>query len=204
MYDQGVIKEWNDERGFGFITSQNESGNVFVHVSSFPKRERRPVVGDVVSYNLKTDARGRFQADSVSYIKKSLQFDGYLFCNFLFMVIAAGFLAVLALSSYYGYLPFIVCGFYIIISAVTFFAYTIDKSAAENREWRLPEDGLHVMSIIGGWPGALLAQVFLRHKSRKRSFRIVFWATVFLNTICFGGFYIGLGGTFLRNGLGLM
>jgi hypothetical protein len=34
---------------------------------------------------------------------------------------------------------------------------------------------------MGGWPGALVAQETLRHKSKKASFRIVFWATVLIN-----------------------
>ena len=40
---------------------------------------------------------------------------------------------------------------------------------------------LHFIAVIGGWPGALVAQRVFRHKSRKLSFRLVFWATVALN-----------------------
>jgi len=70
---------------------------------------------------------------------------------------------------------------YAVISFITFVAYAIDKSAAKNRRWRTSERTLHLLALVGGWPGALLAQATLRHKSKKVSFRVVFWATVLIN-----------------------
>jgi uncharacterized membrane protein YsdA (DUF1294 family) len=66
-------------------------------------------------------------------------------------------------------------------SVAAFAAYAWDKSAAQRGGWRLSERTLHFLALIGGWPGALLAQQVLRHKSRKQPFRIVFWFTVALN-----------------------
>jgi hypothetical protein len=40
---------------------------------------------------------------------------------------------------------------------------------------------LHLLSLCCGWPGALVAQQAFRHKSKKESFRFVFWITVILN-----------------------
>ena len=37
--------------------------------------------------------------------------------------------------------------------------------------------------VAGGWPGALIAQQTLRHKSKKTSFIIVLWATVIINGV---------------------
>ena len=34
---------------------------------------------------------------------------------------------------------------------------------------------------MGGWPGGLLAQRMLRHKTGKRSFLVAFWASVLVN-----------------------
>lgn len=64
---------------------------------------------------------------------------------------------------------------------MTFFIYAIDKSAARRSAWRTPERTLHLLALAGGWPGALLAQQLLRHKTAKLPFRITFWVTVVLN-----------------------
>jgi uncharacterized membrane protein YsdA (DUF1294 family) len=70
---------------------------------------------------------------------------------------------------------------YAIGSVATFAAYAWDKSAARSAGRRISERTLHLLALLGGWPGALLAQQVLRHKSRKQPFRIVFWFTVALN-----------------------
>jgi uncharacterized membrane protein YsdA (DUF1294 family) len=45
---------------------------------------------------------------------------------------------------------------------------------------------LHLVALLGRWPGAALAQKRLRHKSSKIEFRRVFWATVALNCMALG------------------
>ncbi len=67
------------------------------------------------------------------------------------------------------------------ISVATYLAYWWDKSAARNGRWRTPESTLHILALAGGWPGALIAQQVLRHKTQKRAFRLVFWLTVLVN-----------------------
>ena len=74
-------------------------------------------------------------------------------------------------------------GLYLVASIVTYMVYARDKAAAKNGTWRTPEDTLHVLALLGGWPGALVAQQFVRHKSTKAQFRSVFWATVVLNVV---------------------
>lgn len=68
--------------------------------------------------------------------------------------------------------------FYLAVSLVTYFVYSVDKARAQAGGWRVSEGTLHLLSLIGGWPGALLAQRRLRHKVRKPVFIIVFWLTV--------------------------
>lgn len=68
-----------------------------------------------------------------------------------------------------------------IASGVAFVAYGLDKRAARRGARRVPENTLHLWSILGGWPGALVAQRMFRHKTRKVSFQIVFWVSVILN-----------------------
>ena len=72
-------------------------------------------------------------------------------------------------------------GLYAVTSCIAFALYGLDKSAARRGMWRTPELTLHAVSLIGGWPGALLAQSVFRHKTRKQPFRTVFWVTVVLN-----------------------
>jgi uncharacterized membrane protein YsdA (DUF1294 family) len=84
-------------------------------------------------------------------------------------------------DGFMGKLPIAVVVLYFAASAATFVAYAIDKSAATRDTWRIRESTLHLLAVIGGWPGALVAQQALRHKSRKPSFRTTFWFTVLLN-----------------------
>lgn len=75
---------------------------------------------------------------------------------------------------------------YFSASAIAFCAYAIDKAAARNSRRRIRENTLHLLGLIGGWPGALLAQKMLHHKSRKNNFQAVFWTTVLLNCCTLG------------------
>ena len=70
---------------------------------------------------------------------------------------------------------------YFIMSLIAFCAYGLDKYKAQKGLWRIPEKTLHILELCCGWPGALLAQRLLRHKSYKKSFRIVFWVMAVLN-----------------------
>ena len=70
-------------------------------------------------------------------------------------------------------------------SVVCALVYAIDKSAAVAGRWRVSESTLHTLSLVGGWPGALVAQQVLRHKSNKAAFRAVFWVTVVVNVAGF-------------------
>ena len=74
---------------------------------------------------------------------------------------------------------------YLLLSLLCFVIYAIDKAAARAGRRRIPENSLHLLALMGGWPGALLAQQWLRHKSSKLAFRIIFWITVVLNIALF-------------------
>ncbi|WP_245574994.1 DUF1294 domain-containing protein [Chitinilyticum litopenaei] len=66
-------------------------------------------------------------------------------------------------------------------SAIAFAAYGLDKARAQSGSWRITEATLHGWALLGGWPGAWLAQRVFRHKTRKAGFRGVFLATLLLN-----------------------
>lgn len=97
------------------------------------------------------------------------------------MLFAGIFFAAMLAAVLTGELPPLALVVYAAASAVTFAAYALDKSAAQKGQWRTKESTLHLFGIAGGWPGALIAQRVLRHKSKKQPFQTVFWMTVVLN-----------------------
>ena len=81
--------------------------------------------------------------------------------------------AIIVCSAWYG-----------VMSLGTFVVYGIDKRRAKQEgSDRISEKTLHVLSLLGGWPGAIAGQKLFRHKTYKKSFRLVFWLTVLGNLI---------------------
>lgn len=103
------------------------------------------------------------------------------------------FLWGIALGCVWGVLPFASLILYTVTSLVTFIVYAQDKSAAVSGRRRTPEVRLHVLSLMGGWPGALCAQQYLRHKSSKARFRAVYGLTVVMNLVLLGWVVTGTG-----------
>ena len=77
--------------------------------------------------------------------------------------------------------PALLAGWYVCASLACFIAYARDKRAAITGRRRTPERTLLLLGLIGGWPGGLLAQRLVRHKSAKTSFQVKFWITVALH-----------------------
>lgn len=93
------------------------------------------------------------------------------------------FTAIYLIGFVYWPQPLWVIGFYLVASLICFWLYWADKRRARCGGWRISEGALLVWGFIGGWPGAILAQQMLRHKTQKRSFRQAFWATVIVNVL---------------------
>lgn len=72
----------------------------------------------------------------------------------------------------------VVLGVYLAMSGVTFAVYVRDKRAARMRRARTPESTLHLLELLGGWPGAFLAQRIIRHKNAKTRYQVVFGLVV--------------------------
>lgn len=181
MRAKGKIASWNDEKGYGFISPLAGGGSVFVHIKAFENRVRRPEVGDVVTFSLSRDAQGRPCAEQANIAGVPKPAKRGRSSNVLPQIMAVGFLLVVGVAvSASAISPWILL-FYLVVSVITFAAYAFDKSAAERGAWRTQERTLHLLALAGGWPGALIAQSRLRHKSRKQTFRSVFWVTVVLN-----------------------
>jgi len=64
---------------------------------------------------------------------------------------------------------------YVLMSVVAFGLYWVDKRRAVRGEWRIAELILHGVELLGGWPGAWIAQRVLHHKGNKTQYLVVFW-----------------------------
>ena len=64
------------------------------------------------------------------------------------------------------------------VSVTTFLFYGYDKRQSLKSGRRVPEAVLHILALSGGSPGALVGQMFFRHKTRKLRFKAAFVAIV--------------------------
>lgn len=96
---------------------------------------------------------------------------------------------------------------YVGASLLAFLLYRHDKHRAGNGGWRIPEKWLHGTELLGGWPGALLAQQLYRHKTSKRSYQWVFWLIVLVHQVGWASWVAGVtpsrAGALLQTALGL-
>ena len=72
---------------------------------------------------------------------------------------------------------------YGVASLLAFGLYRYDKQQAKAGQWRTPEKILHGVELLGGWPGALVAQQMFRHKTRKLSYQLLFWLIVVVHQV---------------------
>lgn len=198
MRTKGKITTWNDEKGFGFITPSTGGKQVFFHIKAFGNRNRRPEIDQLVAYALSSDGKGRPCATKVTLAGDRLPERVEHSNGSLSFIVAAFFLVIVGVSVLAAKIPPLVLGLYMVASLLTFIMYAVDKSAAQKGAWRTQESTLHLLSLAGGWPGALIAQQKLRHKSKKQSFRLVFWLTVLLNCGIFAWLFTSTGADRLR------
>jgi len=100
----------------------------------------------------------------------------------LYLLLSIVFLGTLAFASLvFRKLPPAYFVIYLVMSIVTVVVYAMDKRKAVKSQWRIPEATLHLLELLCGWPGAMFAQVLIRHKNAKFSFQLVFWAMLIIN-----------------------
>jgi len=185
----GKIVSWNQNKGFGFIMPSDGGDRIFVHINAFMNRKQQPKVNHVVSYSASTDKQGRSCADRVTKAGVKLSKANRSTKSAKLIASAALFLIVVGISVLLEIVTTLFVPLYFGLSLLTFIVYAMDKSAAKSGSWRTPESTLHLLAIAGGWPGAIIAQQTLRHKSKKQSFRLVFWLTTILNIGAFIWFH---------------
>lgn len=186
----GKLLRWNDHRGFGFIQPSDGSQEVFLHISELKDATRRPQDGDTIYYYTKLDKTSKIRACNAFIVeaRKKLGDAGnasHTVSKYPFPMLEALLLAIVPLigSIHFTLIttnptPLVV---YPVMSWLTFIIYADDKSRAKRRQQRTSEKTLHLCELAGGWLGGFIAQRMIRHKSKKTSYQIVFWAIVALH-----------------------
>lgn len=190
---KGKISSWNSDKAYGFISPDDGGKRIFVHINGFANRHHQPKVNHVVHYSVSTDKQGRPCAKGVTKTSVKLSATPPSKTNARYILSALLFLAMVLLSALLERTPFFILTLYLAISLLTFIIYAMDKSAARRGAWRTPESTLHLFALAGGWPGAMVAQQKLRHKSKKQPFRSIFYFTVALNAGAFAWLHTPVG-----------
>ncbi len=217
IFGRGTLCMWDDEKGFGFIEPQEGGADVFVHITAFGDRSIQPAVGALIIYRRITDEQRRPRAIKAR-LESAAPESGPTFAPLAkgeIEVLAprrvvqrrrpersggwsepkvkagwgvAIFLGLLAGVAAFGFVSAWVPALYAVMSSVTFTAYYADQNRAKNQEWRIAENTLHLLELLGGWPGALLAQQWLRHKTAKVSYQVIFWLIVAAHVVLWAWF----------------
>lgn len=192
-WQTGKLIVWKDDKGFGFIQSDQDTKRVFLHITDVKTTGRRPLVGDIIHYQLAADRGRKIKAINAaiaglepatlpsSPLAKSLVFASWrasksplpLWLEVL--VLAAIPLTGALLLAPQNPLPLLL---YLSLGPITFFTYREDKQRAQQSKWRISEGRLHLLELAGGWIGGYAAQRALRHKNRKGSYQLLFWLIV--------------------------
>lgn len=178
----GTLTQWDDAKGYGFITPDGGGAKLFVHIKGFGLRPDRPAVGERLGFREGRDAHGKRRAVDVQRLTRHAPSAGPVVpdAHRVLLLVPAFAALVLVCHLCWG-LPNWLWGLYSALSMASFIVYALDKRAAARGDRRVAENRLHLLSLAGGWPGALLARQTLRHKNRKASFLRIYWATVVLN-----------------------
>jgi uncharacterized membrane protein YsdA (DUF1294 family)/cold shock CspA family protein len=165
------VVEWDRAKGYGFLLVNNR--RLFLHRRDFVHSHRAPVVGDTVRFIVGKDAEGRPCAREAVLLQRGLGMSGVSLLVLLVLMV----LPVMA-ALRQGAAPQWIATFVVFMGGFTYWANARDKRLAQGGEWRLSEANLHLLEILGGWPGAFLAQRRLRHKCSKASYQSFFWLVV--------------------------
>ena len=172
---EGVIVKFDEPRGFGFIRSKDFPEDVFVHVQNIPDRQVL-AVGQKVMFDTQKTRKGLFAINVIPGKKAKSP-------HAVFGILGILGTGLLTCISYYQGLN-IVWSYFLSINLLTFFFYGYDKKFSWRTSYfRIPESILHSLAMCGGAPGGLTGQMFFRHKTKKKSFQIVYWVIVIVQMI---------------------
>jgi uncharacterized membrane protein YsdA (DUF1294 family)/cold shock CspA family protein len=181
MRMKGKLIKWNADKAFGFIQPNGGGEHVFIHKTALSNRNRTPQINDVITFSITKDNQGRYCANEATFSGEKLKKNQAKKVSKFSIYLAVLFLGSISIAFFLNHIPKNLLFAYLGLSIVTFLAYWFDKSKAQRGAWRTQESTLHMFSLLGGWPGAAIAQQVLRHKSQKREFRTGFWFTAIIN-----------------------
>lgn len=213
--ETGVLVDWRDKRGFGFIRRPG-GDKIYVHMKSIGKSVDRPNPGDRLVYTVDKDDAGRPVAVDVSFVRDTpapappplLSAQSHAPHTVMGVATrvfgAAVILALLSANIFMEQLPAWVAALYLIAGAGSFLLYRADKLAAVDHGWRKPELRLQLLDMTFGIVGGLFAQHVFRHKTYKPEFvtvtaLIAALHILVLGLILFGVYAPGSIGDFFRN-----
>jgi uncharacterized membrane protein YsdA (DUF1294 family)/cold shock CspA family protein len=183
---EGTLASWNADRGFGFIAPTGGGPQVFAHVRAFPQGSSTPVIGTELTYEVETTPDGKTRARFVRVAgTAAVQTYGRVRSSILSYLPIALFVVIYIIVAILWHPPYWVLFLYLGTSLLCILIYSADKSAAAEGRWRVSESALLLLGLAGGWPGAILAQRLLHHKTRKRSFQSAFAGSVVVNILAF-------------------
>ena len=170
MRYQGKITQWNDKRGFGFVTTNGTGDRYFFHISELQSSTLRPETGKGVTYEIANTHGKKPSALKVRYtgvtpVRRPNQGRPWGWTPDAAIAGAQVVVPVWLVVS--GKLPATLLAVMGGMSLIAFVMYNIDKRRAERDDRRIPERNLQLVGLIGGWLGALSAQLLFRHKSSK-------------------------------------
>jgi uncharacterized membrane protein YsdA (DUF1294 family)/cold shock CspA family protein len=183
----GVVTTWNDDRGFGFIKPEGGGKDIFLHFTALERGAARPYQGQKLTFEVAHDDTGRTKALFAEPLVEAERAEPAPPPTSVVVGIGSisAFFTLYLVAGWRWGMPLSVGALYVALSILAFVMYAADKRAARRRRWRTPETTLLLVGLIGGWPGAIVAQQVLRHKTRKLSFRAKFWLSVIVNVAVF-------------------
>jgi uncharacterized membrane protein YsdA (DUF1294 family)/cold shock CspA family protein len=205
MRFDGTLKSWNDERGLGLLAADQGGQDIVVQLDALVPIAAKPRVGQRFSFEVEPAVGGIKRAKNVAQaprpsgsgpFRRQLRAGRRGEVGLQSLLVVPAFALVLLAAAVFWRIDLWVAALYALASVITFVAYASDKTAAVEGHPRVSEFTLLMFGLVGGWPGALLAQQVLRHKTRKATFQTLFWLTVVVNVLAFLWFASPLGAAF--------
>lgn len=177
MEIEGVLQDWHDDKGYGFIAIEGSRTRYFAHIHAFRSKYPRPRDGDKCSFSATSDSEGRPRATQI--LRPG--FDQTRPSYTIPFLTSAAYALWIGFLYHQGLIPNEMPIALVALSLVSFGLYGLDKRRAKRHAFRISEARLHLIDLLGGWPGGWFAQLFFRHKISKPSFYYMFYLGILIH-----------------------